>query len=384
MRRSALLLIALFPLAAQAAPKDDLAKTQAALKASQAAQEKLEKQQKKVEENLADLQEKLVRSAAALQKSDTVLDAAEQKLQKLESDLAQKEKDFAAKRQKLDGLSRIAIRLSRTPPQAMVLMPTDGKDRIQAARALALITGEIKTQSEVIHHDMETLAELKTKVESDKARAEKIRDANKEEKKSVEVALKLRKQLRDKLVASKTQEENNAAALAKKAGSLQELINSLNNEVEKPRKSSGGKEVVSEEGVSGSHGKMRSFESAKGRIRVPVSGRVVVGFGDRDGGEASKGIKIAARSGAMVVAPFDAEVAYSGAFLNYGRLVILKHRGDYHTLLAGMSRIDVKSGDFLLEGEPIGAMGSKDNQQLYIELRENNQPINPAKWIRGL
>jgi septal ring factor EnvC (AmiA/AmiB activator) len=38
-----------------------------------------------------------------------------------------------------------------------------------------------------------------------------------------------------------------------------------------------------------------------------------------------------------------------------------------------------------LEGEPIGAMGDNDaGNRLYVELRRNNQPTDPAPWIRGL
>jgi len=384
MRRSALLLALLLPLAAQAAPKDELEKTQAALKASQAEQEKLSARQAGVEKELATLQEKLVSAAAALQKSDASLDIIEKKEQQLTRELAAKEKSFVAKKQKLDGLSRIAIRLSRTPPQAMVLMPTDGKNRIQAAHALSLVTSDIKKQAAAIEGEVHAMNALKIRLADEKVQAEKIKAANKAEKKSFEAALKTRKQLRDKLAASKAQEENKSAELAKKANSLQELITALNSEAKKAKKVAEGKELVSEEGMSGSRGKMRALADAKGRLRAPVSGRVVVNYGGRDGGDTSKGIKIAAHARATVVAPFDAEVAYSGNFLNYGRLVILKHRGDYHTLLAGLSRIDVKAGDFLLEGEPIGAMGSGEYQQLYVELRENNQPVNPAKWIRGL
>ncbi|MDX2073335.1 MAG: peptidoglycan DD-metalloendopeptidase family protein [Alphaproteobacteria bacterium] len=384
MRRSALLFIALWPLSAGAAPKDDLAKTQAALKASQASQEKLAAAQKEMESELVDLQKKLVRAAAALQKNERALAASERELQRLEGELAAKEKDFSAKRQKLDGLSRMAIRLSRTPPQAMVLMPTDGKSRIQAARALSLITTEMKTQAETLRKELETLATLKSKVEKEKTETSALREAGRAEKKSLEASLKSRKKLRDKIASSRAKEESRIAELAKKAGSLQELVSVLENRAKAPKTSAGGREVVSDEGISGRHGSMREFAGAKGSIRVPVSGRVVVGYGDRDGGDSSKGIKIEARNGATVVAPFDAEVAYSGTFLGYGRLVILKHRGNFHTLLAGLSQVDVKSGEFLLEGEPIGAMGGGDHSQLYVELRENNQPVNPEKWMRGL
>ncbi len=86
-----------------------------------------------------------------------------------------------------------------------------------------------------------------------------------------------------------------------------------------------------------------------------------------------------------MTAPFDGEVVYTGPFLNYGQLVIIRHSDDFHTLLAGLVKIDVNVGQFLLEGEPIGAMGESDSgNRLYVELRHKNQPIDPAPWINGL
>lgn len=380
--RPLLLILCALPVAALAAPADELAKTKAALKASQEKQAKIVVDQEKVEAELADLQEKLVKSAAQLQANEAQLDDVQKKLKDLEKQQADKEKEFAAKKQKLDGLSRMAIRLSRTPPQAMVLMPTDGKNRIQASRALKLISAEMKMQADAIEKDMENLKILQAKTEEERVKVEKIRAANKEEKKSFEAALKNRKQLQGRLAASRTQEENKARELAKKAKSLEELMVSLEKESRKFQK---GKEVTSDGGISGQAGRLRSFKDAKGKIRIPASGRVITGYGEKDEtGNASKGIIIATRSSGTVVAPFDAEVAYTGTFLNYGKLVILKHGGgNYHTLLAGLGRIDVKQGDFLLEGEPIGAMDT-DAKRLYVELRENNQTVNPKPWMRGL
>ena len=71
--------------------------------------------------------------------------------------------------------------------------------------------------------------------------------------------------------------------------------------------------------------------------------------------------------------------------MDYGRMVILRHSDGYHTLLAGMAKIDASVGDFLVEGEPLGSMGElEQNDHLYMELRENNQPINPANWVKGM
>ena len=66
-------------------------------------------------------------------------------------------------------------------------------------------------------------------------------------------------------------------------------------------------------------------------------------------------------------------------------MVIIHHSDNFHTLLAGLQKIDVEVGQFLLEGEPIGAMGDDaDEQELYVELRKDNQPIDPAPWMSAL
>lgn len=390
MRRRALLAALLcVPMAAMAAPKEELAQTKEAIKAAEMQQAKLAAQISDVERDLGNLQEKLVKSAESLQQSTAQAADAQARLKALEKEQAAKQIAYENGRKKLDGLSRIAIRLSRTPPQAMVLMPSDGKNRIQAAHALSTITAEIKTQSELIQQEMQQLDALKTKVDSDRRKFEKIRDAVREEKKNYEAQLKSRRQLRDKLGALRQEGETKIAALAKKATSLQDLIATLEKEAKKPKKTTRGQMVISEEGVAGSRGRLRDFDGAKGRIRIPVGGRVVSNYGDAGtANDTLKGVKIEAASAAPVIAPFDAEVAYTGTFLNYGKLVILKHRsgkgGNYHTLLAGLERIDVENGDFLLEGEPIGAMGNDTAQQLYVELRANNQPMNPKGWMRGL
>lgn len=375
--------------AAYAAPSDELAKTNEAIESSEARQAKLAGEEKELEAQLADLQEKLVDSAVALDKSTARLDAAEQKLSEIETELAAKEKDAQEKKKRLDGLSRIAVRLSRTPPQAMVLMPADGKSRIQAARALSMVTREIKEQAEKLAADMKILGELQDKAEIEREKAKSLRAAHLEQKKQFELEIRERGRLRDRIASDRKEEAVKAAALARKADSLKDLIADLARKAEEEKALAAKKELKSKSGMAGTRGKLRDFARAKGKLRMPASGKLLSGFGAKEAsGDTSKGIKIATGRAATVVAPYDAEVAYSGTFLNYGKLIILKHhsadRGTYHTLLAGLSRIDVTSGDFLLEGEPIGAMSEKGRGELYVELRENNQPINPKPWIDGL
>jgi septal ring factor EnvC (AmiA/AmiB activator) len=62
--------------------------------------------------------------------------------------------------------------------------------------------------------------------------------------------------------------------------------------------------------------------------------------------------------------------------------LIIEHGDGYHSLLAGLERIDGVVGQWLVAGEPVGIMPSGDREAaLYLELRHNGQPINPLPWL---
>jgi septal ring factor EnvC (AmiA/AmiB activator) len=93
-----------------------------------------------------------------------------------------------------------------------------------------------------------------------------------------------------------------------------------------------------------------------------------------------------------VLAPADGWVLYTGNYLNYGQIVILDAGQDYTILLAGMAGVDVTPGQFVLMGKKLGTMGSRtigrtvsssagaQRPTLYIEMRQNNEPIDPTGW----
>jgi len=138
----------------------------------------------------------------------------------------------------------------------------------------------------------------------------------------------------------------------------------------------------------------RRFSKARGLVPYPVAGRVIGSYGERlASGLARKGLSLEARFGAQVIAPFEGTVVFAGPFRGYGHLLIIEHGEGYHTLLAGMARIDVELGQTVLAGEPIGIMapapageaGSSGAARplLYVELRRDSQPIDPKPWLQA-
>lgn len=123
-----------------------------------------------------------------------------------------------------------------------------------------------------------------------------------------------------------------------------------------------------------------------GRLGRPVTGLVLRGYGDRmPGGGTSEGLYIQARSGAQVLAPVDGRIEYAGKFRSYGEMLILRTSDDYHVILAGLGRIHGSIGQSVRAGEPVGQMTSRSQPppELYLELRQGDVSLNPARWMNG-
>ncbi|MCK5167881.1 MAG: peptidoglycan DD-metalloendopeptidase family protein, partial [Rhodospirillaceae bacterium] len=85
---------------------------------------------------------------------------------------------------------------------------------------------------------------------------------------------------------------------------------------------------------------------------------------------------------AQVISPFDGKVVFSGPFRGYGQLLIIDHGEGYHSLLAGLGRIDAILGNPVLAGEPVAVMNKTGEQPgLYVEFRRDNKPVNPLPWL---
>lgn len=357
-----------------AVPRDDFHKNEEALKASRERQAELEAQRQKLVEDLGDLQKKLVRSAGKLQDNERELSTAEDKLRILDEQRKAKEELLATRQKNLSGLMTTVVKLSQLPPEAVVVMPGDTQRNITAARALKMMAQNIREETASLQQQMDELNALKQKVIARRTSTKQQQNALDKERKKLAAEVNERKLLQEKVGQQSQEEARKIDQLAKKSGDLRDLLDNLEEAYETIK--SGPQEPAVK-------GKLRSFSRAKGKIRSPLAGEVIRGFHEKSEDGMSKGLLMQARSVAQVVAPYDGEVVFTGPFLTYGKMVIVRHRDDFHSLLAGLKRIDVRPGQFLLEGEPIGAMGDADSdRRLYLELRKDNQPIDPKPWLK--
>jgi septal ring factor EnvC (AmiA/AmiB activator) len=130
------------------------------------------------------------------------------------------------------------------------------------------------------------------------------------------------------------------------------------------------------------------FSQAKGKLPLPVAGRQAIRFGEITPlKRASKGVVFETRANARITSPSDGWVVYAGPFRSYGQVLIINGGDGYHVLMAGMTRIDVQLGQFILASEPVGAMGSTPESAggsakpvLYVEFRKDGKPVDPDPW----
>jgi murein hydrolase activator len=395
------------PAAQQAQPDagklEEIKQRDEELKALRGAQQKAQETEaalrREIDEIGADrrkLNEMLVGTAARVREVEAKVTEIEQRLEPLD------EREQAI-RESLDG-RRTAIgevlaalqRIGRRPPPALVTSPEDALQAVRTAIVLGAVLPEMRQRVDALAHDLLSLVTIRKDIAEaqNKLKAE-LADLQTERDRMNGFIAERQKQQAEREKAL-THERARASDLAQKASDLKDLIAKLEQNLDAATRAAreGGRENTPLATLNdpGRLAPAVAFASLRGHIPIPVNGVKLKDFGDPDGtGGSEKGISIATRPSAQVTAPADGWVVYAGPFRSYGQLLILNVGGGYHLLLAGMDRISVDLGQFVLTGEPVAAMGSgsqiaavlatsSSQPVLYIELRKDGVPVDPGPW----
>jgi len=126
-----------------------------------------------------------------------------------------------------------------------------------------------------------------------------------------------------------------------------------------------------------------------GKLGWPVEGRVGARFGKQlhprfQTVTVQNGMEIEAPLETPVGAVYDGRVVFASWFQGYGKLLIIGHPKNVHSLYGHLSDIDVSEGDLVRRGEKVatvGDTGSLSGSTLYFEIRENGIPVDPEPWL---
>ena len=130
--------------------------------------------------------------------------------------------------------------------------------------------------------------------------------------------------------------------------------------------------------------KAPTVKPRRGILIWPTKGTLTSSFGKRNGRK-HEGIDIAAPKGTPIYSAADGEVVFSGwGPTGYGKMVIIKHQHHLTTVYAHNSKILIKKGVRVKQGQKISLMGSTGRStgpHLHFEVRNDTEPKNPIKYL---
>jgi murein hydrolase activator len=359
-----------------------------------------------IKKDYASITAALIQAAKTERKLSEDIDDITSRLEDLKARQEEIRLSLSARRNVLAEVLGALERMGLNPPPALLVKPEDALSSVRSAILLGAVVPELRGETEALLADLNELSRLTASIEAERARLTQTVVEQTAEQKRLSLLVGEKKQLQTERESALTGERTKVAALAEQAGSLKELIASINREIEDKR-TAADKARRDQEEKEAREATLAAlpipelnrlagpqpFSQLTKQISLPVAGRFARLFGQDDGnGGLMHGDTVTTQSGAIVTAPSDGDVLYAGPFRSYGQLLILNAGDGYHVVLAGMGRISVAPGQAVLAGEPVGAMGEsgaasasasgngKTAPELYIEFRKDGKPVDPAPW----
>jgi murein hydrolase activator len=352
--------------------EQELDSLRAAQRQATEAEQKLAAENEMLSEDRRKLTASLIEGAARIRADEERVTAVETRMHELEGSEAAIRKSLTGRRALIAEVLAALQRIGHHPPPAVFAGAQDALESIRTAMTLGAVLPEMRVETESLMTELAGLIRVRQELARERERqAAEIAELAVAQKRTA--ALVEERQKRQAEVEHAMEEERQRVlALARQADNLKDLIAKLEQGVEAAKRAARlaarpAEESKSSEPRSGAAAAKDSsrlepviaFAAAKGRLLLPANGVKIKDFGasDRAGGT-EKGISIATRAGAQVTAPSDGWVVYAAPYRSYGQLLILNVGGGYHVLLAGMERITVDLGQFVLTGEPVAVMGN--------------------------
>jgi len=396
---------------AQAISPEAIKQREEELEATREQQRKAAELQQKLKADIAaigqdrsKLNAQLIEIATQVRGFETRIGETEGRLRPLDSREQQLRASLDSRRAEIIEVLAALQRAGRRTPPALLVRPEDALQSLRTAMLLGSVVPELRGRAEKLAADLGELVNLRKTIATERDILGRDRDRLKEE--SVRLAALVEERQRKQSAIEKDVEAEGARAigLSKQVEGLQGLITKMEQDLKSAAKAAATASLQGAPAAPAGKPNLGAlkdparlspaiaFASAKGLFAFPVNGRKIREFGGSDGsGGVEKGISLATKAGAQVTTPCDGWVVYAGPFRSYGQLLILNAGGGYHVLIAGMERISVNIGQFVLTGEPVATMGSTSQVAsilattasqpvLYVEFRKDGTPIDSGPW----
>ena len=278
--------------------------------------------------------------------------------------IAQQKEDL---RKRLVALYRLG---SLSYVRMLLAIDTD-TNPIEAVSMLSyLVTHDARAVSR-FQATQQQLAEQQLKLQQRRLELQQMRVAVEERRRAVATAVRQKQTLLARLRTEESGAAQQLAVLEEKARRLQRLVVALSQQ-----KRGLDPEI--------------DIRSVQGALAWPVDGTVIERFGRQRNPKFStwtinNGLKIEALPGAPVRAVFQGTVLFSQWFKGYGNLIILDHGNRVFSLYGNVKSPAVAVGQRIANGQLIAGVGESEDASsghLYFEIRQDNRPEDPQKWLR--
>lgn len=372
MRQTGLLLLMMGMLLAPSMPA---LSAEDALQAGKAAQEELTRQAASINLEVESLKQKLIKTTQNIRNTEENLSETEKKLTNLRAQKEQYVVRLYEDQTALGGLATAAQRLKKTSTSRLLLQ-SKPEDIAHTDLLMKSVIPSLKERSGVVQSQLDELARIERDIADQmQIQSKELNKINKQEK-EITFLLEKRRAIYRKTEEARKEQEEEVRKLAAAAENLDDLVLKIKSSV-KPQLPAPAaiKKAVT----------VRSAPPGIPSSLLPVRGDLVTPFGGLDElGAQSKGITLGTRPGSRVITPLAGTVKFAGPFQKYRQILIVEHQGGYHSLIAGLDRIDTVVGASLAAGEPIGTADSASESgtsRVYYELRKNGDPVDPRKFL---
>jgi len=373
--------------------KDDLKKVEQKVLEQSLEHKKLQAQATQINLEMANVSRKMVSAARKIQDSEEKLSVMERQLKFLEDDLKDAQAGFSVQDENLIKTLAALQNLALRPTESLLVQPLTPVDIIRSAMILRETVPYLEENANRIRKQLQGIESKKKRIEQQIGEIAKQKNVLKIEYRQMDKMSKQKSALYKQIEKKSIDAKKKVDKLALQAQDLRDLLTKLEKqrqEAEKRRKDEERRKQEEKQHLDLIKSQPESitnmvsgFAKAKGKLPIPARGTIVTKYGEqKTKGVSAKGITIATRQGAQVISPFDGTVIFAGPFRGYGNMIIVEHGEGYLSLMSGLGNIDIELGQMLLAGEPVGKMANQPDTELYVEIRKNNQPINPAAWFK--
>jgi murein hydrolase activator len=234
------------------------------------------------------------------------------------------------------------------------------------------------------------LQKLKSSLEQEAGRKEKLQGRIRQKKQEVEVEREEKAANLDKIRQEKKSYVASLKELEANARRLQLMVERLEARSRKSYITKNEKRTPTVGGHDLPAIPDKGFGAQRGRLNLPTAGTISSRFGKQKHPEfnsftVNNGITINAPMNTDFRSVYEGHVIFADRFKGYGNMMIIDHGGGFFTLYAHATKLDKKVGATVAKNEVIGAVGDTDSTQgscLYFEIRYQGKPVDPSIWLR--